>query len=227
MMQIVTDAVVLRRINYQEADRVVTYITKDQGIITTIAKGVRRSKSKLAGSIELFGTSQISYIPGKGNMSTLVSARLIKNYGSIVKDLSRTQMGYEVLKLINKNIEEAGDESIYALLVDTLEFLNSLNINLDLIKLWFTLRFLDLMGHSPNLIIEKSDSANLYKFDQDKMMFIESENGSLTQNHIKLIRLAMINNPDILNKVSNLSELINSLVSISQNMLISNGFNPI
>src|SRR5579872_6898091 len=112
MKQIVTNGVVLRRINYQEADRIITFLTDDHGKVTAMARGVRRANSKLAGSIELFGTSQITILPGKGDMSTLISARLVKNYGNIVKDFARTQIGYEVLKLINKNIEIEGDEAV-------------------------------------------------------------------------------------------------------------------
>ena len=143
MKQIVTNAIVLRRINYQEANRIITFITSDQGKITTMARGVRKANSKLAGSIELFGTSQITYMPGKGDMSTLISARLIKNYGNIVKDFIRTQFGYEILKLINKSLEsDVVDEAFYELIEITYEALDDQNISIDIIKFWFHICFL-------------------------------------------------------------------------------------
>jgi len=48
-----TKAIVLRRTNYGEADRIIQFITP-VGKISAIAKGVRREKSRLAGGIELF-----------------------------------------------------------------------------------------------------------------------------------------------------------------------------
>ena len=72
-----TIAIVLKRIDYGEADRIVTVLTPDAGKLSLMAKGARRVKSKLAGGIELLSTSEINYIAGKGSLDTLVSSRLI------------------------------------------------------------------------------------------------------------------------------------------------------
>src|ERR1700676_1640031 len=48
--QIITTGIVLRRINYMEADRIITILTPDYGKLTLFAKGVRKANSKLAGS---------------------------------------------------------------------------------------------------------------------------------------------------------------------------------
>ena len=45
MKQIVTPAIVLSRMNYGEADRILHVITPKQGKISIVAKGVRRVKS--------------------------------------------------------------------------------------------------------------------------------------------------------------------------------------
>ena len=65
-----TEAVVLRSIRYGEADRIITFITPDRGKVKGIAKGVRKQKSKLAGGIELFSVSDISFIPGRRDIDT-------------------------------------------------------------------------------------------------------------------------------------------------------------
>jgi DNA repair protein RecO (recombination protein O) len=46
-----TQGVVLTRINYAEADRILTVLTEDFGKVSLIAKGTRKEKSKLAGGI--------------------------------------------------------------------------------------------------------------------------------------------------------------------------------
>lgn len=65
MKTISTQAIVLKRSNYREADRILRVITPDRGKISLIAKAVRKPKSKLAGGIELFSVNEISYIEGK------------------------------------------------------------------------------------------------------------------------------------------------------------------
>jgi len=62
MKKIVTSAIVLSRINFGEADKIVTFITPSSGKLSCIARGARKIKSKLAGGIELFSVNTISYI---------------------------------------------------------------------------------------------------------------------------------------------------------------------
>ena len=111
-----TTAIVLTRVDYGEADRIVTVLTPDAGKLSLIAKGVRRVKSKLAGGIELFSTSEITYIPGRGSVSTLVSSRLVRHYGRIVQDIDRTMLGYELMKLLHKVTEDEPERDYYELL---------------------------------------------------------------------------------------------------------------
>ena len=71
-----TQAIVLRRTNFGEADRILTLLTP-LGQRGAMARGARREKSKLAGGIELFGVSDVVLQQGKIDLATLTSARLI------------------------------------------------------------------------------------------------------------------------------------------------------
>lgn len=62
-----TKAVVLRRTNYGEADRILQLLTPD-GRRSVMARGVRKEKSKLAGGIELFAVSDVVIGEGKGDL---------------------------------------------------------------------------------------------------------------------------------------------------------------
>src|SRR6266550_6261884 len=102
MQTIRTEAIILRRTNYGEADRILNLLTPEHGKISAIAKGVRKTKSKLAGGLELFATCDITVLRGKSDMGTISSARLIKFYGDILKDYDRMQLAYELVKLTNR-----------------------------------------------------------------------------------------------------------------------------
>ena len=101
-----TRAVVLRRTNYGEADRIVQFLTPI-GRRSVIARGVRREKSKLAGGIELFAVSDIVIGQGKGDLGVLTGARLVHFYRHIIEDYDRMQFGYEALKQVTKHIGKA------------------------------------------------------------------------------------------------------------------------
>jgi DNA repair protein RecO len=205
--QIVTTGIVLSRTNYQEADRIITILTPDHGKVRVMAKGVRRPKSKLAGGIELFSESELTVLPGRGELLTLVSARMCRHFGDIVKGVDRTMMGYEFLKQINRVTEDAVEEEYYRALLGGLSGLDDLSLAVELTKLWFQMRLLDVSGHAPNLLTdaagEKLVEAGSYLFDYDSMSFRAASEGQYDASHVRLLRVVrQLSVPSGLNRVS-------------------------
>lgn len=197
--QLTTTAAILKRTDFGEADRILTLLTPNYGKLSLLAKGVRRVKSKLAGGIELFSISEITFIQGRGSVGTLVSTRLVKHYEQIVKDLDRTMTGYELIQQLNKAIEDQPEAAYFDLLRELFEALNSPDVPLDLIRFWFITQLLRLDGHTPNLQTDaqgrKLEADKTYRFDVDHMGFVAADRGEYTAAHIKLLRLAFSGNP--------------------------------
>jgi len=224
--QIVTTAIVLNRVDFGEADRIVTVLTPDHGKLSMMARGVRRHKSKLAGGIELFSTSDITYLPGKGEVGTLVSSRLIKHYGQIVTDIDHVQLGYELIKLLNKAVEDNCDAEYYELLERTYEALDNPDINPEFIRSWFHAQLLRLAGHTPNLRTDTSGAAlsleQKYNFDSEGMAFIAHAQGRFTPTHIKGLRLLFGGHPvSSLHNVNGLESSINDISPLMRTMLVT------
>ncbi|HUY53203.1 MAG TPA: DNA repair protein RecO [Candidatus Dormibacteraeota bacterium] len=224
MNRIVTTGIVLRRINYGEADRIITYITPDMGKISLIAKGTRKQKSKLAGSIELFGESQLTFMIGRGDIGNLMSARLISNYGNIVKDLSRTNVAYRAIKLINKHLESSSGGEFYELVRESYIDLNGI-IDIRIIEIWFELNFLAITGHQPKLSVQSvSDNAMNFDFNMDSMEFTISDNGKYTRNDIKFLRLALSHKPILLSQIQSSNSTLERLSELLPLVMRTNGF---
>jgi len=200
MNQVVTSGIILARTDYGEADRILTLLTPDQGKLRLIAKGVRRVKSKLAGGIELFSVSSVTFVRGRGDMGTLVSTRLSKHYGHIVQDLDRTMLGYELIKQLNKATEDEPEAEYFDLLTQSFEALDDPAISVILIRFWFTTQLLGLAGHTPNLQTDatgrKLQPDQTYLFDFEQMCFsLSPERGAFTADHIKFLRLSFMHHP--------------------------------
>jgi len=223
MKQFNTVGIVLGRVNYGESDRILSVLTEDYGKIQLIAKGIRKSNSKLAGSVELFSETNLSYIKGKGEINTLVSARLIKHYDNIIKDLAKTQWAYSVLKLVNSSIETSSGEDLYELLKETLIALDNDKIALDIIETWFILNFLNILGHGLNLSV--SQKVDNYRFDLSNMSFNPDSNGQFSINVIKLFRLMISNKAGDLIKIKGIDQLITDTKKLVQSVMLTNGFN--
>ena len=150
MNQLNTTAIVLSRTEYGEADRILTLLTPDHGKLRLMAKGVRRVKSKLAGGIELFSVSNITFAKGRGDIGTLVSARLLQHYGNIVANLERTMLGYELIKQLNKITEDDTEPAYFEVLHQAFAALDDATVPVGLIRMWFSMQLLRLNGHEPN-----------------------------------------------------------------------------
>ena len=222
MNSINTQGIVLSRTDYAEADRILTFLTPDQGKVSAIAKGVRKQKSKLAGGIELFSVSDISYIIGRKEISTLISTRLVKHYCDIVKDMDRTNAAYEAMKMINKATEDKPETEYFNLLRTALESLNDAAIDLGLINAWLAAQLLRLAGHTPNLRTQgdgqKLQTGQSYDFNFDNMNFEPGE--AFSSDQIKFLRLLFSENqPAVLQRVKGSARLANHLQGTLRMML--------
>lgn len=198
MNQLNTTGIILNRTDFGEADRILTLLTPEYGKLRLVAKGVRRVKSKLAGGIELFSVSHVTFIRGRGDMGTLVSTRLVKHYAGIVKDLQRTMLGYELIKQLNKATEDEPESDYFDLLQQAFEALDDVSVSLSLVQFWFAAQLLRLAGHTPNLQTDtagqKLDPTKAYMFDFDAMAFTPHDRGQCTADHIKFLRLSFAGN---------------------------------
>lgn len=187
-----TKAVVLRRTNYGEADRILQLLTPD-GRRSVMARGVRKEKSKLAGGIELFAVSDVVIGEGKGDLGVLTSSKLEHFYRHILEDYDRLQFGYQAIKLVSKASEAVDEPEWFDLLVETLAGLDVVTIPLPLVKSWFYLRYASLLGHELNLALDVDGQPltadETYHYDTSEQGLRASTRGTLTSDHIKLLRL--------------------------------------
>lgn len=187
-----TTAIVLRRTNYGEADRIVQLLTP-AGKKSVVARGVRREKSKLAGGIELFAVSDVVINEGKGELGILTSARLVEFYRHILEDYDTMQFGYEVIKQIGRAVESVDESEWYDVLAEVLQALNRIDISRQLIQTWFYLRFAGLMGHGLSLTHDidgqRLQSESRYRYDVGEKGLRLDDRGDLTAYHIKYLRL--------------------------------------
>lgn len=198
-------------------------LTPDAGKLRLMAKGVRRLKSKLAGGIELFSTTELTYIQGRGEIGTLVSARLIRYYSTIVGDIERTMLGYELIRQLDRETEDEPEVGYYHLLEQAFAALADTAVPVYIIRLWFSAQLLRFSGHTPNLTHQldgrRLQTGKTYEFSFDDSTFIARPDGMFTVDDIKFLRLVFSGNqPRVLAKVTGAEQLADKTKSIVQFM---------
>jgi len=190
-----TRAIVLRRTNYGEADRIVDLLTPN-GRVSVMARGVRKEKSKLAGGIELFAVCDVVVGEGRGDLGVLTSARLVNFYRHILEDYDRTQFAYEVLAQVARASASLDESQWYDIVAEILAALDVRTVALPLIRTWFYVRIAGLLGDELNVARDVTGARlqpdTAYRYDSQEKGLIEDPRGPITAEHIKILRLMAV-----------------------------------
>ena len=220
MRDIRTKAIVLRRTNYGEADRILQLLAPE-GKISAMAKGVRREKSKLAGGIELFSVSEVVIHEGKGELGILTSAKLLEHYDAFVSDVELLELGGRLMREASRRSEQ----------VESPEFFNILRQSMqaaqkhapegaetrwkELLWAWAIMNMLRASGEEVNLKFdmngEKLSPESHYVWDVESSALASRELGRIGTEHIKLMRLMVSTPLEICMKVAGYGELMDEI----------------
>lgn len=145
-----TEAIVLRRTDFGEADRLLTLYTPYLGKIRAIAKGVRKPTSRKSGHVELLTHSRLLVARGRG-LDIVTQAETIHSFRPLREDLLRTTYGYYAAELLDRFVGEGVENRpLFDLLVATLSRLGETD-DLDLTARFYELRLLAFVGYRPQL----------------------------------------------------------------------------
>src|SRR3954451_5044211 len=82
--------IVLRSIRYGEADRILDLYTQDSGLVSAIAKGIRRTKSRFGGRLEPL--SCVDFLAYEGRtLDTVTQVEVLRSFHSTREDLKRLE----------------------------------------------------------------------------------------------------------------------------------------
>ena len=96
------DGVVLRTHKLGEADRIITLLTRQNGRVRAVAKGVRRTKSRFGGRLEPFTHVDLLIHPGR-SLDVIQQAEVIRAYGKpLATDYPRYTAGTAMLETAEK-----------------------------------------------------------------------------------------------------------------------------
>lgn len=206
-----TQAIVLRRTDYGESDRILQLITP-LGKRSAMARGVRKPRSKLAGGIELLAESEVLLRRGKGELMVLSSARMVTFYREILADYDRLQFAYEVLRLVARASEYVDSADWYEITREVLAALDDRSTSLALAKAWFYLHYAQQMGDE--LSTRRDTRGELlqaeqrYRYDVGDKALAPHDTGEVTASHIKLLRLLTERPLHVARHVSGLEEYL-------------------
>ena len=162
----------LRSIRYGEADRILHLYTVDHGRVGGIAKGIRKTSSRVGGRLEPLGHVELLLHQGRGELHTVTGVELIRPHSAVRDDPCRLAVGLigaeAMLRLFT---EQEANERAFTALTRFLDLLDdaprsfgqalpalpatlpatALRPDLDPLGLSFQLKLLWLSGYLPHV----------------------------------------------------------------------------
>ena len=160
-----SEAIVLRRINFGEADRLLTLYGREHGKIKAIAKGARKPQTRKTGHVELFMRTDFLIARGK-SIDIITQAELVEAYPALRRDLVRTTYGSYAVELLDNLTAEADPEPRkYDLLSKALGWFADAP-DLRLAARYYELCILSIAGYQPQLFHCVSTNEEIEEQDQ-------------------------------------------------------------
>ena len=176
----VTDAIVLSRFDYGEADRILTLLTPGLGKIKAIAKGIRRPTSRIGGSLEPLTEMRLQLARGR-TFDIVTQVRVEHAWLRLHDVLEPMATAWYVAELADRSLEERhAAEPVYGLLRRAYELLDAAMAP-GRVARWFEMRLADELGVRPE--VDRCVECGRLAGPEDELRWIPSLGGILCAAH--------------------------------------------
>lgn len=146
-----TPAIILKRFDLGEADRLLTLLTPQHGKIEVVAKGARKLTSTKTGHVELFTRADMLIHKGR-DLGIVAQAEMTAPYLALRDNLTLSAYASYAAELVDR-FTHAGDDDTNRLFLLLDETLSRLCTDADprLVLRYYELHLLDIVGFRPEL----------------------------------------------------------------------------
>ena len=143
--------IVLRSIRYGEADRILDLYTREAGLVSAIAKGIRRTKSRFGARLEPLSCVDFLAYHGR-TLDTVTQAEVLRSFRGVREDLAGFEAAAGMVQSVR--ILSGGDEAdrrVFNLLYNGLDTLELRDSGFEAVEAAFALKLSILAGYAPQL----------------------------------------------------------------------------
>lgn len=166
-MRLDIDGLIIMEKSVSDTDKLVTILTRKNGIIRSFAKNAKNIKNKNFAAIQLLAYSNFNIYKGRDKyiINEAVLNDCFWNLRTDIKKVALAQYFCEViLNLVGENCES---ENILRLTLNVFHYLAKNSLDNDLIKSIFEMRILSMSGYMPDLTCCKTCK----RYNGSKMYF--------------------------------------------------------
>ena len=148
-----SQGIILKKQDFRESDSFISAYTCDFGKIEAVARGVKKSKSKLSGHLDYFSIIDLMVARGK-NFNHISGAVSIKKFLNIRKNLQKINLVFYCLEITDYFIKTGKKDEKIFLLLSRLLMISDKNPHIERLKFithCYILKLLNILGYKPEL----------------------------------------------------------------------------
>lgn len=158
-----TEAIVIKAINLREADKIITFFSREYGKIQGIAKGIRKMKTRYSGKLELFTRVNVIFfqkaealegvgLQGAHPLLRVTQVDVVEMFPSLHTDFNKIVGASYIAEFLNKVFEDYDHThpEVYALVCETLRTLAGTDQIRNILPA-FEIKLLVHLGYAPIL----------------------------------------------------------------------------
>ena len=166
--------IIVKLIDYKDADKLASIFTLEQGLITAKFTGVKKDKAKFKATAQPFVFADFVFNK-KDKFRTVTSAEIVDSFQNLLSNYNKTICGYIVLDIIKSILPtEKAEPDIFLLTLNALKNIEQQNEFVATID--YILKFIKFSG----MELQLPDVDYVY-FDKFTGEFVESRNANATQ----------------------------------------------
>jgi DNA repair protein RecO (recombination protein O) len=172
-------AIILKSYKLGETDKIIRMYSGDGDLISAVAKGARKVRSRFGGRLELFNLVEMEITKGR-NLDIINQAEILKSFKNISSDFYKFVFCEIISKIILKTQAPGGDRSplLFKLIYVCFNEINDTGDediqSLKKVMCFFGIKFLKITGFTPlleNCSRCNRQLGNLYSLSRDKIYF--------------------------------------------------------
>ncbi len=169
--------IVLRTYKLGEADRIVVLITPERGMVRSVAKGVRKTRSKFGSRLEPLSHVRVQLYEGRSDLLTVTQAESVDHFRAIREDIDRLTKGLAMLEAVDHvALPDEPAPELYRMLLGALRTLAANDSAL--VTAGFFLKLLTLEGAGPQV-----GECVLCGDAEDLVAYSEADGGFVCRSH--------------------------------------------
>ena len=143
-------AIVLRRIDLGEKDRILTVLSREHGKLSAVAKGARRPGSKLGGASEPFTYLKMLLSSGR-DLDVLSQAEIRESFPNVKSDITSVAYGVYLLELVNSFVDQRQpNPDVFDTLLSAMYGLES-GTDAEITARFLEIQLMAILGYEPHL----------------------------------------------------------------------------